>query len=142
MFKGEFHFIYNTDRYDATVAFYRDGLELPIIAAWDEGPEDRGTVFKVASGIVEVMAHPSIQPDSWKVYSPSLPQGVNLAFEVEDVENWYQRAQTRNLVVQHELAEFNWGQRGFALQEPNGLIVFIYSPIVPGLDASVANLAD
>jgi catechol 2,3-dioxygenase-like lactoylglutathione lyase family enzyme len=141
MAKGEFHFIYNTDKYDSTVAFYRDGLDLPIIAAWDEGPEDRGTVFRVASGIVEVMAHPTSRLDLWSVYSPNLPQGVNLAFEVEDVKAWFQRAQEKELEIHHELVDFNWGQRGFALREPNGLVVFIYSPIVTGLDASVANLA-
>ena len=59
---GEFHFIYNTDEYDSTISFYRDGLELPIIAAWDEGPEDRGTVFRAASGIIEIMAHPETKP--------------------------------------------------------------------------------
>jgi uncharacterized glyoxalase superfamily protein PhnB len=142
MLKGEFHFIYNTDKYDSTVAFYRDGLDLPIIAAWDQGPEDRGTVFRVASGVVEIMAHPANLPDQWKIYSPSLPQGVNLAFQVEDVDAWYNRVQDKNLELRHELAEFNWGQRGFALKEPNGLVIFIYSPIVAGLDASVANLAD
>jgi len=66
---GEFHFIYNTDEYDSTISFYRDGLELPIIAAWDEGPEDRGTVFRAAFGIIEIMAHPETKPESWEVYS-------------------------------------------------------------------------
>lgn len=142
MLKGGFHFIYNSDQYEATVAFYRDGLELPIIAAWDEGPEDRGTVFRAGMGVIEVLAHPTRNAESWKVYSPNLPRGVNLALEVDDVDGWYQRALEKDLPVKHEPATFNWGQRGFALLEPNGLVIFLYSPIVSGLEPSAGNLAD
>jgi catechol 2,3-dioxygenase-like lactoylglutathione lyase family enzyme len=142
LLRGEFHFIYNTDKYDSTVSFYRDGLELPIIAAWDEGPEDRGTVFRAASGIIEVMAHPETSAGNWKVYSPKLLQGANLAFEVEDVEGWYLRALEKKMAIKHPLEDFNWGQRGFALLEPNNLVVFIYSTLVTGLEASAANLED
>jgi hypothetical protein len=140
--RGEFHFIYNTNKYDSTISFFRDGLELPVIAAWDEGPEDRGTVFRAASGIIEVMAHPESNPENWKVYSPKLLQGANLAFEVDDVERWYQHALDKNLAIKHPLKEFNWGQRGFALLEPNDLVVFIYSPLVTGIEASAANLEE
>lgn len=139
-FRGEFHFIYNTNEYDSTIAFYRDGLELPIIAAWDEGPEDRGTVFRAASGIIEIMAHPVTSKESWRVYSGDLLQGANLAIEVEDVEGWYRRAIDKKMSIKHPLENFNWGQRGFALLEPNGMVVFLYSPLVTGLEASVANL--
>jgi hypothetical protein len=46
------------------------------------------------------------------------------------------------MVIKHPLEEFNWGQRGFAVLEPNELVVFIYSPLVEGLEASAANLED
>jgi hypothetical protein len=88
------------------------------------------------------MAHPESSPENWKVYSPKLLQGANLAFEVDDVEGWYRRALERKLVIKHQLEEFNWGQRGFALLEPNDLVLFIYSPLVSGLEASAANLED
>ena len=140
VFRGEFHFIYNTNEYDSTIAFYRDGLDLPIIATWDEGPEDRGTVFRAASGIIEIMAHPTISKESWKVYSGELLQGANLAIEVEDVESWYRRAIEKKMAIKHPLENFNWGQRGFAVLEPNGVVVFLYSPLVSGLEASAANL--
>ena len=125
--KGEIRFIYNSDRYDETVAFYRDGLGLTMLDSWDEGPEARGSVFQAANGIIEVMEHPATQGNQWAVYSPDLPQGVGLAFEVENVDELYQRAREKKLPIKTELDNFNWGQRGFAVLEPNGLVVFVYS---------------
>ena len=75
------------------------------------------------------MAHPTRDAQAWEVYSPDLSQGVGLAFEVEPVNDWYRRALEKQLPIKKGLADFNWGQRGFALTEPNGLVVFIYSPL-------------
>jgi uncharacterized glyoxalase superfamily protein PhnB len=125
--KNEFRFVYNSAKYNETVAFYRDGLQLPLMDSWDEGPEARGSVFQASTGIIEVMEHPATRGLEWVVYPPDLPQGVSLAFEVDQVEAWFQRAREKNLPIKTELASFNWGQRGFAVLEPNGLVIFIYS---------------
>ena len=45
MREGEFRFSYFTREYEATVAFYRDGMALPVVGSWDRGSEDRGTLF-------------------------------------------------------------------------------------------------
>ena len=55
---GEFRLVFYTRDYEATVAFYRDGLELPIVGGWDRGPEDRGTLFQAAAGIIETLQAP------------------------------------------------------------------------------------
>ena len=59
MRNGQFRFAYFTPKYEETVAFYRQGLELPTIEAWDRTPDDRGTLFAAASGVIEVLALPS-----------------------------------------------------------------------------------
>jgi catechol 2,3-dioxygenase-like lactoylglutathione lyase family enzyme len=59
MSEGQFRFAFFTPAYEATVAFYRDGLELQVAETWDRNPEDRGTIFRAASGLIEVMALPS-----------------------------------------------------------------------------------
>ncbi|HEX9333006.1 MAG TPA: VOC family protein [Anaerolineales bacterium] len=128
--KGEFRFIYNSAKYDETVAFYRDDLQLPLLDSWDEGPEARGSVFQAVGGIIEVMEHPATQGSEWVVYPPDLPKGVSLAVEVDNVDEWYERARERKLPIKTELANFNWGQRGFAVFEPNGLVIFVYSIIL------------
>ena len=42
-----FHFVFEAEDYDKTVAFYRDALELPIVEGWDRGA-DRGRMFQAA----------------------------------------------------------------------------------------------
>ncbi len=41
----QFRFGYFTERYDETVAFYRDGLGLPVLESWDRDDTDRGVLF-------------------------------------------------------------------------------------------------
>ena len=54
----EFRFYYFTRRYDETVAFYRDVLQLQVHRSWDHGPEARGTIFRApnGSGLIEIEA--------------------------------------------------------------------------------------
>jgi catechol 2,3-dioxygenase-like lactoylglutathione lyase family enzyme len=54
---GEFRFVAETDKYDESVAFYRDGLGLPISDSWDLD-DFRATLFAVSSGVIEVVSHP------------------------------------------------------------------------------------
>ena len=44
----EFRAAYFPRDYETTLAFYREGLELPVVESWDRGPSDRGTVFEAA----------------------------------------------------------------------------------------------
>ena len=55
---GQFRFAYFTPLYEETLAFYRDGLGLPIAGSWDRNPADRGTIFGAASGLIEVLMLP------------------------------------------------------------------------------------
>jgi catechol 2,3-dioxygenase-like lactoylglutathione lyase family enzyme len=54
----EFRFYYFTARYDDTVAFYRDVLQLRVHHSWDHGAEARGTIFRApnGSGLIEIEA--------------------------------------------------------------------------------------
>jgi catechol 2,3-dioxygenase-like lactoylglutathione lyase family enzyme len=59
MSQGQFRFVFHTKDYESTVAFYQDGLELPILRRWDRGPDDQGVLFGAASGVIEVLKNPS-----------------------------------------------------------------------------------
>jgi catechol 2,3-dioxygenase-like lactoylglutathione lyase family enzyme len=118
----EFRFIFRARDYEASVAFYRDGLELSIVSSWDRGPAERGTLFEAASGIIEVLALAPGAP-----YTP--PQGLELAYEVDDVDGWYRRVQDKGLPVRGELADKPWGHRAFSLTDPDGIKVIVYSII-------------
>ncbi|MCE2029483.1 VOC family protein [Sessilibacter corallicola] len=59
------------------------------------------------------------------------PQGVVVTVEVENVDVVYQRAQDLGLPVIVNLCNEQWGQRHFMLEDPNGLLVDIYTMIEP-----------
>jgi catechol 2,3-dioxygenase-like lactoylglutathione lyase family enzyme len=119
---GEFRIIFRAKDYQSAVAFYRDGLELPIVDSWDRGPAQKGTLFAAAAGIIEILALPPGQP--------YVPPGVfEIAYEVDDVDLWYRRVQEKALPVRGELADKPWGHRSFSLTDPDGIKVILYSII-------------
>jgi catechol 2,3-dioxygenase-like lactoylglutathione lyase family enzyme len=124
--KGQFRFSYFTPKYDATVAFYRDDLQLDVLESWDRGADDRGTLFAAASGMIEVLLR-SENPASFHGWDERLPQGAFMVIELPDVERTYRRAAERGLPIREELTTQPWGHRSFCLREPNGLILYMFS---------------
>ena len=60
----EFRFCFFARDYDRSVAYYRDGLELPVYDTWDRGPDDKGTVFSINDGLIEMLKLPrNHEPD-------------------------------------------------------------------------------
>jgi catechol 2,3-dioxygenase-like lactoylglutathione lyase family enzyme len=129
--RGQFRFSYFTPDYDATVAFYHDGLGLPIVESWDRDPEDRGTLFGAASGLVEVLKRPE-SDDSSHLWDERPPQGAFMVIEVEDVELMYGRVIEKGLPIQQELTSQAWGHRSFCVREPNGLTLYFFSEVQEG----------
>jgi catechol 2,3-dioxygenase-like lactoylglutathione lyase family enzyme len=79
-------------------------------------------LFQAGSGIIEVLA---LAPGKECV---SL-QGGELAYEVEDVDEWYRRVRERSLPIKGELADKPWGHRSFSVTDPDGIKVILYSII-------------
>ena len=127
----QFRFAYFTPKYEETLAFYREGLELPIIETWDRTSDDRGTLFGAASGVIELLALPS-SGQSDHLWDGRSPQGAFMVIEVDQVESLYQRAIERGLPIQEELKEQPWGHRGFCVREPNGLTIYFFSELEQG----------
>jgi catechol 2,3-dioxygenase-like lactoylglutathione lyase family enzyme len=119
----EFRFVISTKEYEATVAFYRDGLGLPISGGWDRGQDDRGTLFQTPpGGIIEVVLLP---PEGE-------PRPPSVVFGVKEVDGWYHRAQEKGLPIQEELIDRSYGYRAFDVTDPNGLVVTICTPLEGG----------
>jgi len=125
MKEGQFRFGYFTPEYEATVAFYRDGLELPTIEAWDRTPNDRGTLFGAASGMIEVLALPE-SGKSDHLWDERPPQGAFMVIEVDLVEARYEGAVEKGLPIQQELKDQEWGHRSFCVRDPNGLTLYLF----------------
>ena len=124
----QFRFAYFTPRYEETLAFYRDGLELPAIETWDRTPDDRGTLFGAASGVIEVLALPD-SGQSDHLWDGRPPQGAFMVIEADHVESLYQCAVERGLPIQEALKEQPWGHRGFCVRDPNGLTIYFFSEL-------------
>jgi catechol 2,3-dioxygenase-like lactoylglutathione lyase family enzyme len=126
MSKGQFRFSYFTRDYESTVAFYRDGLELPVIESWDRGPDDRGILFGAASGIIEVLTFPRSGHSS-HLWDDRPPQGAFMAMEVDDIESRYRRAVEKGLMIKQELTDQEWGHKSFCVSDPNGLTLYLFT---------------
>lgn len=124
---GKIRLIFVTKKYAATLAFYRNGLGLPIVEAWDHGLQERGVEFQAGSGSIQFTA---LAPQSGYTLGLSTDHhGVSIGIEVTDIESWYRRARENQLEISQELSSLPWGEQGFTLVDPNGIGVYIYSVI-------------
>ncbi|MCU0444702.1 MAG: VOC family protein [Microscillaceae bacterium] len=71
--------------------------------------------------------HPSQQPF---FHQPFMGQGVYLTLEVDDVDSLYNDLKNQGLEIKVELRDEPWGDRHFAIADPNGIGIDIvkYSP--------------
>lgn len=71
--------------------------------------------------------HPSQQPF---FQAPFQNQGVYLTIEVDDVDRIYQELKQKGVEIKIDIRNEPWGDRHFAIQDPNGVGIDIvkYSP--------------
>ncbi len=71
--------------------------------------------------------HPSQQP---LFQQPFTGQGMYLTIEVDDVDKVYNDLQNKGVEIKIEIRDEPWGDRHFAIQDPNGIGIDIvkYSP--------------
>jgi catechol 2,3-dioxygenase-like lactoylglutathione lyase family enzyme len=124
---GQFRFCYFTPKYEETVAFYRDALEFPLLESWDRSRDDRGSLFKAADGIIEVIVKPQGPVDH--LWDERPPQGASMVIEVDDVADQYRRAAAKKLTITQPLTDQSWGHRSFCVREPNGLTLYFFSEL-------------
>lgn len=72
--------------------------------------------------------HPSQQPIFQK---PFQNQGVYLTIEVENVDKVYKELKNRNIPIEIELRNEPWGDRHFAIKDPNGIGIDIVTYTEP-----------
>ena len=92
-------------------------MGLPVIGSWNRNPDDRGTLFGAASGIIEVLALPQSSELS-HLFDPRPPQGAFMVIAVEDVTQQYLRAVDKGLPITQTLTNQEWGHRSFCMTEP------------------------
>ena len=124
---GEFRCAYFAREYDRVVAFYRDGLAMPVADTWDKGESDKGTIFQAASGLIEIMAMPP-QPAGGSAWDFRPPQGMMLVVEVGDVDGLFARCGENAVEIVEPVTDQPWGHRSFIVSDPEGLRLYLFSP--------------
>ncbi|GAA4198259.1 VOC family protein [Pedobacter jeongneungensis] len=71
--------------------------------------------------------HESQQPLFQKAFKG---EGIYLTIEVDDVDEFYKKLVTKNVKIKVDLRDEPWGDRHFAIEDPNGIAIDIvtYSP--------------
>ena len=72
--------------------------------------------------------HPSQQPIFQK---PFTQQGVYLTIEVENVDDYYYKLKEQGVPIAIDLREEPWGDRHFAIIDPNGIGIDIVTYSAP-----------
>ncbi len=136
-YQAEFRFVFFAppERYEETIAFYRDALGLAHIGGFGESAAGmRGAFIQAAAGVIEIISDPTdsflrrqvLEPG--QSYRPA--QGGHLLIEVEDVDLSFERAQRHAAPVTQPLTNWPWGFRDFKVTDPCGNIVCLFSRII------------
>lgn len=62
--------------------------------------------------------HPTQQPFFHK---PFLGEGMYLTIEVENVDELYNKIKSRGIEIKVDIRDEPWGERHFAIEDPNGI---------------------
>lgn len=73
--------------------------------------------------------HPSQQP---LFHKPFRGEGMYITIEVDDVDKIYQEIQEKGIEIAIELRDEPWGDRHFAIKDPNGIGIDIVRYQAPG----------
>jgi len=57
--------------------------------------------------------------------------GLIYNFNVENVDEEYEKIKEYNLPIILDIENHPWGDRGFCIQDPNGISIYIYSEMEP-----------
>jgi catechol 2,3-dioxygenase-like lactoylglutathione lyase family enzyme len=62
------------------------------------------------------------------------PEGLTFNLHVEDVDDEYGRLTAAGLDIVLPIEDHPWGDRGFAIRDPNGIMLYIYSDREPSAE--------
>jgi uncharacterized glyoxalase superfamily protein PhnB len=116
---NEFRAFFAPADFARSLAFYRDTLRLEMTGSWDRGPGDRGAVFRLGGGRVELVAH----------HGAISPRGVGLYVQVPDLDALHERLTAAGVPLSRPLAKTSWGHRLFGIRDPDGVEIVLFAPV-------------
>ncbi len=123
---GAFRFAYFTEKYEETCSFYEERLGFHREHSWDRNADDKGALFQVGAGLVEVLQQPRDEGLQNAGLDYRSPGGVFMCIQVDDVDDRCAALKSAGVPFAQEITEQAWGHRSFSVVEPNGLVLFFY----------------
>jgi catechol 2,3-dioxygenase-like lactoylglutathione lyase family enzyme len=121
----ELVFVVSTRHFDASLAFYRDLIGLDLVEEWTDF--GHGAVLSAGGAArVELIELAGAPDDALPRHAPFL------GLKVSDVDAIHERAVAAGATILSPLQERPWGGRGFAVQDPNGIGVNVYTAYETG----------
>lgn len=118
---GQVRIAYNTDRFDETLFWWREGLGLKCRKHWDRD-DSRGAVLTLGPGAeVEIFAAPRGVPS----LAPPPTDAFQIMIPSEDPHADLARLKAKGLAIETPLMERPWATQ-FTLRDPNGVEVYLY----------------
>ncbi len=121
---GIFRFTYFTTKYAETFDFYENKLGFALVHSWNRSEDDKGALFKMGQGVVEILQRPENPEYAGLDYRE--PQGVFTGIQVWNIDELFTFYKANGLPFIQEIIDQPWGHRSFYIQEPNGLVLGFY----------------
>jgi len=124
--KGKFRFTYFSNNYKETFDFYKDKLGYELGHSWDRHENDKGALFKVGDGLIEILHRPDHQVEMNPGLDYRIPQGVWMGIQVWNIDELFEKWSLAKIPFKQKIIDQTWGHRSFSIIEPNGLILLFY----------------
>ena len=112
--------------FDQALAFYRDGLALPVVKDWTDGATGRSVVLAAGAGTIELLdAADADYTDSVEV-GRRVSGPVRLALDVASLDQASASAQARGATPQHAPVHTSWGTLTQRLRAPDGMQLSLF----------------
>ncbi len=126
MKEGAFRFTYFTDKYQETIQFYEATLSFELEHSWNRNESDKGALFKAGRGLIEILQSPvdsSLENEGLDYRSP---QGAFMCVQVWEIDQLFEKFQSRGVSFKQEITNQKWGHRSFSILDPNGVVLFFF----------------
>jgi predicted enzyme related to lactoylglutathione lyase len=126
---AQLRLVVEVDDFDTALAFYRDALGLPEIAAFEGAGDARVAILEAGRATLE-LANPAQKRMIDRIEAGGTPSPrIRVAFEVDDADGVTRRLEGAGATVVAEPVETPWRSRNARLEGPAGLTLTLFEEL-------------
>lgn len=118
----QFRMLIRAGDFDATVAFWRDALQLEQVSGWERDDSSGAILTTGGNSVIVIIGGGATNYD----YPPQ--DAVYSGIQVDDVDAWYERLREMDVTIESTPNNKMWGLRAMGLRDPNGVYVYLFTP--------------